>query len=497
VQAKGSIVRDLNYNFYSNIYTGGDITLNSSHLFNLFQIQEWCWAEEPFKLIWAVRTDGALLSCTFLKDEKIIAWTHHDTQGSFVSICTVTEPPVDAVYVATQRKIGANTAYMIERMDNRLWPTVDSCWCVDCGQSLPQPKPAAVLHIGATTGAISTLTVTQGGSGYSAATTITVTDDNGQGLGSGAVVAPVIVGGVITGLTGGGGTGYSNPQFTAVDPAGSEGGSGFAGTCLLSGACPLNASGNVFSPGDIGSVIRAAGGVATITGYSDPQNVTVNVTVPFTAVIPVNNDQVSITPPGAITPVDVNNWTMTAPVSMVSGLYYLAGASVVGVADGQKVGPLTVSDSRHGRPAASGVQHRAGPVLPAAASVDVPRHRHAADPAGRAQEGGRGDGAGPRLARLRGGVQPDRRLDLEPAAGEPDVDEHDGVPDLGVAPFGTTYVPLATGDVRVPLQGGFTTKGQVAVQQPDPFPLNVLSFITEEEPGDHAGAACAAAAGTC
>jgi hypothetical protein len=234
---------------------------------------------------------------------------------------------------------------MIERMDNRLWPTVDSCWCVDCGESLPQPKPAAVLHIGATTGAISTLTVTQGGSGYSAATTITVTDDNGQGLGTGAVVAPVIVGGVITGLTGGGGTGYSNPQFTAVDPAGSEGGSGFAGTCLLSGACPLNASGNVFSPGDIGSVIRAAGGVATITGYSDPQNVTVNVTVPFTAVIPVNNDQVSITPPGAITPVDVNNWSMTAPVSMVSGLYYLAGASVVGVADGQKVGPLTVSDT--------------------------------------------------------------------------------------------------------------------------------------------------------
>jgi len=49
VQAKGSIVRDLAYNFYLNNYVGTDISILSSHLFYGFTLKEWAWAEEPFK----------------------------------------------------------------------------------------------------------------------------------------------------------------------------------------------------------------------------------------------------------------------------------------------------------------------------------------------------------------------------------------------------------------------------------------------------------------
>jgi photosystem II stability/assembly factor-like uncharacterized protein len=43
----------------------------------------------------------------------------------------------------------AKGGYIIERLDNRIWPTVENCWCVDCGFTLQQPKPPADLTISA------------------------------------------------------------------------------------------------------------------------------------------------------------------------------------------------------------------------------------------------------------------------------------------------------------------------------------------------------------
>ena len=55
VQSKGSIVRDLSYNFFVNIYTGEDKTVLANQLFFGYQIVQWAYAEEPYKIIWAVR----------------------------------------------------------------------------------------------------------------------------------------------------------------------------------------------------------------------------------------------------------------------------------------------------------------------------------------------------------------------------------------------------------------------------------------------------------
>jgi hypothetical protein len=37
--------------------------------------------------------------------------------------------------------------YIIERLDNRVWPTAEDCWCVDCGFTLARPAPNADLVI--------------------------------------------------------------------------------------------------------------------------------------------------------------------------------------------------------------------------------------------------------------------------------------------------------------------------------------------------------------
>ena len=139
VQAKGASVRDASYNFYANVFTGAEVSIISSHLFYGHQVNEWAWAEEPFKVVWAVRDDGILLSMTFIKEQDFMAWAHHDTQGSFTSVATVIENVagigyVNAVYAVVQRTVQGQIQKYIERFEERIFPNgVKDAWCVDAG----------------------------------------------------------------------------------------------------------------------------------------------------------------------------------------------------------------------------------------------------------------------------------------------------------------------------------------------------------------------------
>src|SRR6185369_2006784 len=139
VQSKGSIVRDSAYNIYANVYTGTDISAIASHLFYNHTVDEWAWAEEPFKIVWAVRDDGVMLTLTFLKEQEFIGWSHSITDGLFKSVCTVVENTaiageVDAIYTVVERTIESVTTKYIERVVERAFAHgVEDAWCVDCG----------------------------------------------------------------------------------------------------------------------------------------------------------------------------------------------------------------------------------------------------------------------------------------------------------------------------------------------------------------------------
>jgi hypothetical protein len=154
VQSKGSIVRDSAYNIYANVFTGTDISVIASHLFYGFQVLEWAWAEEPFKVVWAVRNDGVILTLTFLKEQEFVGWAHSNTEnGLFKSVAVVTENTVtsgevDAVYTVVERVIESVTVKYIERFAERnLNGGAADAWCVDCG--LQYDGPAITSFTGA------------------------------------------------------------------------------------------------------------------------------------------------------------------------------------------------------------------------------------------------------------------------------------------------------------------------------------------------------------
>lgn len=163
VQSKGSIVRDLSYNFFVNIYTGTDLTVLSNHLFSFHQVNQWTWAEEPFKLVWLIRDDGKLLSLTYLKEQDVYAWSRHDTKGQFVSVCSIVEQTpagstttlpalTDAVYFIVKRFINNKWVYYSERMNNRVWNNVEDAFCIDAGLPYPVSFPNATLYPQAASG---------------------------------------------------------------------------------------------------------------------------------------------------------------------------------------------------------------------------------------------------------------------------------------------------------------------------------------------------------
>lgn len=162
VQAKGSIVRDLSYNFFANIYTGIDISALANHLFNPYRLSEWAYAEEPFKTIWAVRDDGRLLSLAFVKEQEVYGWARHDTQGQFKSVAVIQEGIEDVPYFVVKRKVQGNWVQFVERFASRILPvdlapalSAEDAWCLDCGLEYPRNYPSAGLTISAASGTVS------------------------------------------------------------------------------------------------------------------------------------------------------------------------------------------------------------------------------------------------------------------------------------------------------------------------------------------------------
>lgn len=122
-QSLGAFIRDFSFDFAIDGYRGNDITIFSAHLFEGYQIQDWCYQKVPDSIIWVVRSDGVLLSCTYVREQQVIAWAHHDFTDGFVeNICSIPENGEYAVYVSIKRVISGKTVRYIERISSRLWP---------------------------------------------------------------------------------------------------------------------------------------------------------------------------------------------------------------------------------------------------------------------------------------------------------------------------------------------------------------------------------------
>lgn len=151
LQDKGSTVRDLGYEFSSDSYTGNDLTVMSSHLVEGRQITDWTYQQTPNSVVWAVRDDGVLLGMTYMREQQVIGWHRHDTDGEVESVCCISEGAEDAVYMVVKRTIGGATKRYVERMASRFFADIKDAYFVDSGLTYDGRNTNTAHHITLTT----------------------------------------------------------------------------------------------------------------------------------------------------------------------------------------------------------------------------------------------------------------------------------------------------------------------------------------------------------
>lgn len=102
VQRNNLTIRELAYDFDSDSQLAKDATILSEHITSS-GVKDMDYQEAPDGILWVVRKDGLMATMTRLADQDVLAWTRHDTQGSFKSVAVIPNGDEDQVWVVTQR----------------------------------------------------------------------------------------------------------------------------------------------------------------------------------------------------------------------------------------------------------------------------------------------------------------------------------------------------------------------------------------------------------
>lgn len=130
VGTSGSVPRTLAFGDEATGPQLVETALLSTHLFEGYTVADWAYAEHPHKILWVVRSDGKLLSMTYVPGQNIAAWAEHEiTDGTAESICVLPDGDEDAVFVVVVRSVGGSDLRYIERLAPRLIDDVrDGCF---------------------------------------------------------------------------------------------------------------------------------------------------------------------------------------------------------------------------------------------------------------------------------------------------------------------------------------------------------------------------------
>jgi hypothetical protein len=139
-QEMGSTIRDISYQLADDVYKGDDMTMLSRHLFKNYSIVDWAFQQEPDGIIWAIRSDGVLLSFTYNKEQDVYAWSRHITDGEYESVAAIPGDGYTEIYFVVRREINGVYKRYIEKLVPRMVSTDPrDQFFVDCGLSLDNP----------------------------------------------------------------------------------------------------------------------------------------------------------------------------------------------------------------------------------------------------------------------------------------------------------------------------------------------------------------------
>lgn len=118
VQRSSRKLHAFRYDFQIDNYVSEDLLFLAEHLPGTLGIKEVAYAQDPDRTIYAVLNDGALLVCTYVREQEVLAWAKYTTDGTYESVNTISTGTKDEVWVIVKRNINGSTTRYIERFDS-------------------------------------------------------------------------------------------------------------------------------------------------------------------------------------------------------------------------------------------------------------------------------------------------------------------------------------------------------------------------------------------
>lgn len=148
VQRHGAHVRDLFYSLEKDGYAGNDLSILAPHLFEDHTLRQWAYQQTPGSVVWIARDDGLLLAFTYMKEHDIWGWSRHPTAGTVRSVCTLSGPNGDDLWLVIRRDINGQSRCFLEVLAPQ-WSDaapIEDAFFVDCGLTRHSDEPTTHIN---------------------------------------------------------------------------------------------------------------------------------------------------------------------------------------------------------------------------------------------------------------------------------------------------------------------------------------------------------------
>ena len=132
VQRQGLKLREMAYSFGQDTYLSPDMTLLAEHITS-GGIVDMDYQQQPDSIVWAVNGDGELLGMTYEREQQVVGWHRHVTDGTIESVTSLYGSADDEVWISVKRTINGATKRYVERFNPNLWTLKEDAFYVDSG----------------------------------------------------------------------------------------------------------------------------------------------------------------------------------------------------------------------------------------------------------------------------------------------------------------------------------------------------------------------------
>jgi len=108
----------------SSQFSAPDITVLAEHITES-GLHQLVYQQVPDPVLWCVREDGAIAGLTIDKDQDVVGWHRHTTDGVVESACIIPVEDGEQVWMVVNRTISGSTKRYVERLDSTVYS--DSC----------------------------------------------------------------------------------------------------------------------------------------------------------------------------------------------------------------------------------------------------------------------------------------------------------------------------------------------------------------------------------